>query len=212
MIKSFNHSALVTCANPKPHPATRPHQIMRFGRCRVRGVWMWANCGERAPMMKWVQRARACLCGRWVVVVVEYGDWISGGEHPQCCLEPTPPQHSIVSVQFSLIGTGGIHGWSSFGGAAGAGAGGGGDMTRRKHRTLQSKHVRGADDKPVISPVSWGPGFLSLYKGTSILLMFASKHLSPPPRFCSPPVDGSPFWQPTSQNRTPGASEGSSHI
>lgn len=52
-------------------------------------------------------------------------------------------------------------------------------MTRRKHRTLQSKHVRGADDKPVISPVSWGPGFLSLYKGTSILLMFASKHLSP---------------------------------
>lgn len=56
----------------------------------------------------------------------------------------------------------------------------GGDMTRRKHRTLQSKHVRGADDKPVISPVSWGPGFLSLYKGTSILLMFASKHLSPP--------------------------------
>lgn len=56
-----------------------------------------------------------------------------------------------------------------------------GGKTRRKHRTLQSKHVRGADDKPVISPVSWGPGFLSLYKGTSILLMLASKHLSPPP-------------------------------
>lgn len=26
----------------------------------------------------------------------------------------------------------------------------------------------------------------SLYKGTSILLMLASKHLRPPPRFCSP--------------------------
>lgn len=38
MIKSFNHSTLVPCANPKPHPATRPRQIGRFGRCRVRGV------------------------------------------------------------------------------------------------------------------------------------------------------------------------------
>lgn len=87
----------------------------------------------------------------------------------------------------------------------------GGKKTRRKHRTLQSKHVRGADDKPVICPVSWGPGFLSLYKGTSILLMLPVNTLALP-EFCSTRVAGSLFWQPTSQNRTPGACRGLSHI
>lgn len=88
---------------------------------------------------------------------------------------------------------------------------GGGYKARRKHRTLQSKHAHGADDKPVICRVSWGPGFLSLYKGTFILLMLPVNTLALP-WFCSPCVAGSPFWQLTSQNRTPGVCGGSSHV
>lgn len=57
---------------------------------------------------------------------------------------------------------------------------GGGEKSERKHRTLQSKHVHGVDDKPVICPVSWVPGFLSLYKGQLHPVDAASKHLSPP--------------------------------
>lgn len=193
MLKSFNHSTLVTFANPKPHPATGPHQIMRFGRCRVRGVWMGANCGERAPMMKWVQRARACLCGRWVVVVVEYGDWISGGEHPQCCLEPTPPQHSIVSVQFSLIGTGGIHGWSSFGGAAGAGAaGGGGAWPEGSTEHYNQSMCVGLMINPLSLPSLGGLGSSLCIKAPPSCWCLPVNTLAPPPSVLFAPCG----WEP----------------
>lgn len=122
--------------------------------------------------------------------------------HSAAAGSPPPPQRSIVSLQFSLIGTGGVGSMDGMvvvvmvvGGPEGS--------TEHYNQSMCVGLMINA-----LSPPSLGGLGSSLYKGTSILLMFASKHLSLPPN----PASVHPLWMPTSQNRTPGASEGSSHI
>lgn len=119
-------------------------------------------------------------------------------------------QHCVCAAQLNWY-RGGWHGGADGAGdGAGGGVGGVGAGPEGSTEHYNQSMCVGLMINPLSLPPLGGLGS-SLYKGTSILLMFASKHLSPP-SFLFTPVDGSPFWQPTSQNRTPGASEGSSHI
>lgn len=86
----------------------------------------------------------------------------------------TTAQHCFCAVQLNWY-RGGIHGW--YGGDDGAGGGGTRPEGSTEHYN-QSMCV-GLMINP-LSLQSLGGLGSSLYKGTSILLMFASKHLSPP--------------------------------
>lgn len=67
----------------------------------------------------------------------------------------------------------------------GNGAGGGGTRPEGSTEHYNPSMCVGLMINQLSLPSLGGLGS-SLYKGTSILLMFASKHLTPPPRFCSP--------------------------
>lgn len=97
----------------------------------------------------------------------------------------TTAQHCFCAVQLNWCrGGGGIHGWYGGGDGGDGAAGGGGTRPEGSTEHYNQSMCVGLMINPLSLP-SLGALGSSLYKGTSILLMFASKHLSPP-RFSSP--------------------------